>query len=102
METRRDFGGFSVASDLHPFPQLVVIAMEEGKSLKAALMVSSKQIDLFLCAEKSSIVPDGRKERVEASIWQWKQLKGSLHEGILISLDRRSLNHLLTLVLDLL
>lgn len=76
--------------------------MEERKSLKAALMVSSKQIDLFFCAEKSSIVPDGRKERVEATIWQWKQLKSSLHKGILIPLDRRCLDHLLTLVLNLL
>ena len=62
METRRYFGCFSIASDLHPFPQLIVIAMEERKSLKTTLMVASKQIDLFLCAEKSSIVPDGRKE----------------------------------------
>ena len=102
VETRRYLGRFSVASHLHPFPELIVIAMEERKSLKAALVISSQQIDLFLRAEKSSIVPDRRKERIEAPIRQWKQLEGRLHKGILISLDRRCLDHLFTLVLNLL
>ena len=41
VETRRYLGRFSVASHLHPFPELIVIAMEERKSLKAALVISS-------------------------------------------------------------
>lgn len=76
--------------------------MEERKSFEPSLMVSSQQIYLFFCTKKGRIVSDGRKERVEAPVGQWKQLEGGLHKRVLISLNRWRLYHLLTLVLNLL
>lgn len=52
--------------------------------------------------KQGSIVPDGWEERVEAPIGQWKQLEGRFHKGVLISLNRRCFDHLLTFVLNLL
>lgn len=76
--------------------------MEEREPLEAALVETAQQVDLLVCAEERGVVSQGWEERIEASVGQWEQSKGTLREGVLIAVHRRRFHQLLPLVLDLL
>lgn len=79
VEAGRYFGSLPCTAHLCPLLPLLVILMEEGKSLKASLMVATEEVDLLIGSEESGIVSDGWKERVEATIGQWDESKAALH-----------------------
>ena len=65
--------------------------MEQGKSFDSLLVITSKQIDLFVVAQEGGIVSDGWEEGIEASVDKWVHAKVHVHVGSLISLDWRGL-----------
>ena len=76
--------------------------MEERQSLKAALMESSEEVDLFISSKECGVVPDGGEERVEASVGKGDQSERALYQSVFLSLHFRRLHSLLSLLFNLL
>ena len=83
------FGDLALGLDLDPLFSLQVVGVEKGQSLPCILVVASQKIDLLLAAEQGGVVPDGREERIEASVDEGVHPEVEVQVGILVPVDGR-------------